>query len=129
MVCGSPKKDIGTMWQLIGLSAIQSIMLSFGQLTLKLALARMPRFSWTGEFWLDLLTNWWFMLCGILFGGASILWMYILKHFPLNMAYPMASMSYVFALVFAIVFLHETVAWNRWLGVALIMAGCVFVAK
>ena len=117
------------MWLLIGLSMIQSIMLSFGQLTLKLALERMPAFSWTSAFWLDLLTNWWFMACGLLFGGASILWMYILKHFPLNMAYPMASMSYVFALVFAIVFLHETVSWNRWLGVALIMVGCIFVAK
>lgn len=104
-------------------------MLSFGQLTLKLALAKMPTFAWTTRFWLDMLTNWWFLVCGILFGGASVLWMYILKHFPLNMAYPMASLSYVFALVFAIVFLHETVAWNRWLGVALIMIGCIFVAK
>lgn len=117
------------MWQLLGLSIIQSILLSTGQLTLKLALAKMPVFSWTSAFWLDLLTNWWFLLCGILFGGASILWMYILKHFPLSMACPMASLAYVFALIFAVVFLHETVAWNRWFGVALIMLGCVFVAK
>lgn len=117
------------MWQLIGLSIIQSIMLSFGQLTLKLALEKMPVFSWTTQFWGSMLTNWWFLLCGILFGGASVLWMYILKHFPLNMAYPMASLSYVFAMIFAIIFLHETVAWNRWLGVAFIMIGCVFVAK
>lgn len=117
------------MWQLIGLSIIQSLMLSFGQLTLKIALARMPQFGWTRVFWGDLLTNWWFMLCGILFGGASLLWMYILKHFPLSMAYPMASMSYVFALVMSVVFLHEAIAWNRWFGVALIMIGCVFVAK
>lgn len=104
-------------------------MLSFGQLTLKLALQRMPAFSWTTQFWGDLLTNWWFLICGILFGGASVLWMYILKHFPLNMAYPLASLSYVIAMVFSIIFLHETVAWNRWLGVALIMIGCIFVAK
>ena len=44
------------MWQLIGLSIIQSIMLSFGQLTLKLALEKMPAFSWTTHFWGDLLT-------------------------------------------------------------------------
>ena len=117
------------MWQLLGLSAIQSIMLSFGQLTLKLALERMPSFSWKPAFWFDMLTNWWFLICGLLFGGASVLWMYILRHFPLNMAYPMASLSYVFAMIFAILFLHETVPWNRWIGVALIMAGCVFVAK
>ena len=117
------------MWQLIGLSVIQCVMLAFGQLTLKLALVRMPAFSWTARFWGDLLTNWWFLVCGLLFGGASLLWMYILKHFPLNMAYPMASLSYVFAMVFAVIFLHESVAWNRWLGVALIMLGCVIVAK
>ncbi|MDE5652328.1 MAG: EamA family transporter [Muribaculaceae bacterium] len=117
------------MWQLIGLSIIQSIMLSCGQLTLKLALAKMPTFGWTRVFWLDLLTNWWFLASGLLFGGASLLWMYILKHFPLSMAYPMASMGYVFALIFAAIFLHESVEWNRWLGVALIMAGCVFVAR
>ncbi len=117
------------MWQLIGLSIIQSIMLSFGQLTLKLALERMPVFSWSFRFFGDILTNWWFLVCGILFGGASVLWMYILKHFPLSMAYPMASLSYVIALVLAIVFLHESVSWNRWIGVALIMAGCILVAK
>lgn len=104
-------------------------MLSFGQLTLKLALAKMPSFSWTIHFWEDILTNWWLMLCCLLFGGASMLWIYILKHFPLNMAYPMASMSYVFAVIFAVVFLHESVTWNRWLGVALIMVGCIIVTK
>ncbi len=104
-------------------------MLSLGQLTLKLALGRMPAFSWSARFWCDMLTNWWFLASGILFGGASVLWMYILKHYPLNMAYPMASISYVIAIVFAVIFLHESVAWNRWRGVALIMAGCIFVAK
>ncbi len=117
------------MWQLLSLSVLQSIMLATAQLALKLALARMPRFEWKAAFWLDMLTNWWFLLCGILFTGASVLWMYILKHYPLSKAYPMASMGYVFALIFAVIFLHETVALNRWVGVALIMIGCVFVAK
>lgn len=117
------------MWQLIILSMVQCSMLALGQLTLKLALERMPRFAWTAAFWLDMLTNWWFLASGLLFGGASLLWMYILKHFPLSMAYPMASMSFVIALVFAALFLHETVTWNRWLGVALIMIGCIIVAK
>lgn len=117
------------MWQLIGLSVIQSIMLAVGQLTLKIAMGKMPAFSWSTAFWGDLLTNWWLLLCGIMFGGASVLWLYILKHFPLSMAYPLASISYVVALIFAIFVLHETVTWNRWVGVALIMTGCIFVAK
>jgi uncharacterized membrane protein len=31
--------------------------------------------------------------------------------------------------VLAAVFLHETIAINRWIGVALIMGGCILVAK
>lgn len=117
------------MWQLLGLSLLQSIMLSLGQLTLKLALGNMLPFEWTWRFWGHMLTNWWFLLCGLLFGGASLLWMYILRHWPLSMAYPMVSMSYVIAMVMAVLFLHESIAWNRWLGVGLIMLGCVLVAK
>lgn len=117
------------MWQLLGLSLIQSMTLAFGQLTLKLAMNRIPAFEWSARFWYDMLTNWWLLACGICFTGAGILWMYIMKHYPLSMAYPMASLSYVFALVFAIIFLHESIEWNRWLGVALIMVGCIIVAK
>lgn len=117
------------MWQLLLLSLVQCLMLAFGQLTLKLALARMAPFAWTWAFWADILTNWWFLACGLLFGGASALWMYILKHFPLSMAYPLASLSYVIALVLAVTVLHESVSWNRWVGVALIMIGCIFVAR
>lgn len=118
-----------TMWQLLGLSLLQSVMLSLGQLSLKVALGRMLPFEWTMRFWAHLFTNWWFLACGMMFAGASFLWMYILKHWPLSMAYPMVSMSYVIAMVMAVVFLHEDIAWNRWVGVGLIMFGCVLVAK
>ena len=126
---GNKIEETVSMWQLLGLSLLQSIMLSFGQLTLKIALGHMLPFEWTWRFWGHMLTNWWFLLCGIMFGGASLLWMYILKHWPLSMAYPMVSMSYVIAMVMAVVFLHESIVWTRWLGVGLIMLGCVMVAK
>ena len=126
---GNKIEETVSMWQLLGLSLLQSIMLSFGQLTLKIALGHMLPFEWTWRFWSHMLTNWWFLLCGIMFGGASLLWMYNLKHWPLSMAYPMVSMSYVIAMVMAVVFLHESIVWTRWLGVGLIMLGCVMVAK
>lgn len=117
------------MWNLILLSIAQSLMLSTGQVALKLGLSKMLPFGWTTAFWSSLITNWWFMLSGILCGSAALLWMYILKHYPLSMAYPMASMGYVFVLIFAVVFFHEEVEWTRWIGVVLIMTGCIFVAK
>jgi undecaprenyl phosphate-alpha-L-ara4N flippase subunit ArnE len=117
------------MWQLLCLSVIQSAMLALGQLTLKMALQKMPTFEWTFCFCREMLTNWWFLLCGLLFGGGSLLWMYILRHYPLNTAYPLASLSYLFAMLFGVVFLHETVTWSRLAGVLLIMIGCVFIVK
>lgn len=126
---GRKVEEAVMMWQLLGLSLLQSIMLSLGQLSLKLALGHMLPFECSLRFWTHMLTNWWFLLCGIMFGGASLLWMYILKHWPLSMAYPMVSMSYVIAMIMAVLFLHESIAWNRWLGVGLIMLGCVLVAK
>ena len=53
----------------------------------------------------------------------------MLKHFPLSQAYPLGSMSYVVCTIMAIVFFHETVDIQKWIGVLLIMAGCIIIAK
>jgi undecaprenyl phosphate-alpha-L-ara4N flippase subunit ArnE len=57
------------------------------------------------------------------------LWLYIIKTFPFSMAYPMISLSYVFGMFAAILFFHEEVPLVRWIGVLLIMSGCVLIAK
>jgi undecaprenyl phosphate-alpha-L-ara4N flippase subunit ArnE len=45
------------------------------------------------------------------------------------MAYPMISLSYVFGMLAAMFIFHETIPLTRWVGVALIILGCIFVAK
>ena len=57
------------------------------------------------------------------------MWLYIIKHFPFSMAYPMVSLSYVFGMIAAIVFFHEPVSITKWIGVLLIMAGGYLIAK
>lgn len=108
---------------------LQSALLAGGQVFLKLALMRMLPFSWTGTFWRALLLNWPFAACGLLFGSSSILWLYIVKHWPLSVAYPMISLSYVFGMLAAVLCFHEEVSLTKWGGVALIMAGCWLIAK
>ena len=108
---------------------MQSTLLVGGQVFLKFALMRMPAFGWTKTFWLSLLSNWKFAACGLFFGAASLLWMYIVKTFPFSMAYPMVSLSYVMGMVAAIMFFHEEVSMIRWLGVAFIVLGCFLIAK
>ena len=80
-------------------------------------------------FWCSLLLNWQFACSGLLFGSSSILWMYIVKHYPLSVAYPMISLSYVFGLLAAILFFHESVSVMKWVGVSLIILGCCLIAK
>lgn len=117
------------MWKVIIYGIIQSLLLCGAQVFLKFALTRMPPFAWTRSFWVSLLTNWQFAVSGLLFGAASLLWMYIVKHFPFSVAYPMVSLSYVFGMLAAILFFHEEVTLTKWIGVACIMAGCVLVVK
>jgi len=117
------------MLRLLLYSVIQSALLAGGQVFLKIALQKMSTPSWTRRFVGEVVTNWHFALSGLLFGSASLLWMYILRHFPLSMAYPMVSLSYVFGMFGAIVFFHEEVPFTRWAGVILIMGGCCLVAR
>lgn len=116
-------------FKLIPLALTQSMLLAAGQVLLKFGLEKMAPFSFTLKFWKSALINWQFALCGICFGSCSLLWMYIVKHFPLSMSYPMVSLSYVFGMIAAIVFFHETVDYQKWIGVFLIIVGCILIAK
>ena len=114
---------------LLLLALVQSSLLSGGQVLLKFALNRMLPFSWSLAFWKSVFVNWQFAACGVCYGAGSLLWFHIIKNYPFSMAYPLVSLSYVFGMVAAIVFFHESVEWTKWLGVILIMGGCYFIAK
>ena len=117
------------MWKVFCYALCQSMLLAGGQVFLKSAMAKIKPFGWNWNFWGSLFFNWQFAASGLLFGTSSVLWMYIIKNFPLSVAYPMISLSYVFGMLSAIVFFHEEVTPTKWMGVALIMAGCCLIAK
>ena len=117
------------MWKLIPLALIQSLFLCGGQVFLKLGLAVSGPFSWTWKFFRAQITNWWYLACGISFGIATVLWLYILKHFPFSIAYPLSSISYIFGTIAAILIFHEHVSVSQWLGVLLIMAGSALMVR
>ena len=117
------------MWKVLYYALCQSLLLAGGQVFLKFAMAKIKPFGWNWDSWASLLSNWQFAASGVFFGASSILWMYIIKHYPLSVAYPMISLSYVFGMISAIVFFHEEVSLVKWTGVVLIMAGCCLIAK
>lgn len=117
------------MWKVVPFALLQSLFLCGGQVMLKLGLVASGPFSWTWAFFKAQVTNWWFLGCGISFGAATVLWMYMLKHFPFGIVYPLSSISYIFGMIAALLVFHESVNWNQWLGVLLIMAGSALMVK
>ena len=114
---------------LFALSIFQSVLLAGGQVLLKFGLANMKPFAWSTAFWRSVFFNWQFAASGLSFGLASLLWMYIIKKYPLSMAYPLVSLSYAFGMIAAMAFFHESVGLVKWLGVILIICGCCLTAK
>ena len=117
------------MARLLLLILIQSVALTAGQVMMRLALQAMGTVSFSWTFIHAQLLNFWWLGCGVAFVAAGLLWMYILKHYPFSVAYPMASVCYVFGMISAIFVFHEHVSLTQWLGVLLIMGGCFLIAK
>ena len=114
---------------LLILSIIQAALLAAGQVLLKLALRAAGAFEMSTTFFVNQLTNWWWLACGVSFTAAGLLWMYILKHWAFSQAYPLSSLAYVFGMIAAMFVFHEHIAWTQWVGILLIMGGCYLVAN
>ncbi len=115
------------MIRLLPLSIIQALCISTAQISLKLAMARINKFSWSWKFFGNLFTNWPLLLSGLSALSGTLLWMYILKHYEFNIAYPLSAMTYMFGMIAAVLILHETVPFSRWIGLVLIIAGVILV--
>ena len=63
-------------------------------------------------------------LLAISFGA----WFVAIRHLDLSYAYAMASASIVVVAVLAVALLGETIAPKAWLGLLLILAGCVLIS-
>ena len=87
------------------------------------------KFQFTWHFFRSVLTNWYLLASGVCMTVATILWLYILKHFEFSMAYPITSICYIFGMLAAMFVFHETIPITRWLGVILIMGGVLLIAK
>jgi undecaprenyl phosphate-alpha-L-ara4N flippase subunit ArnE len=64
-----------------------------------------------------------------LYGGATLVWVMILKHAPLSRIYPLMALSFALTPLGAMVFLKEPISGGYWAGVALILAGLVVISR
>lgn len=108
---------------------LQSALLAMGQVALKSAMQHIGPLVWSAATLRSILFSWRLALAGLCFSAAGVLWMLIVRRWPLSEAYPLSSVSYILGMVAAVVFLHETVDGIKWLGVLLIVAGCIIIAR
>lgn len=67
---------------------------------------------------------------GIISYGLSLLfWLYVLSKMELSKAYPLVSLGYVFSMVFAYLWLDESITALKIAGVILIITGVVCISK
>jgi len=108
---------------------LQALFLVSAQVLLKIAMLRMPVYSFSRTYLKAALMNGW--LWSALFPAvmATALWLYILRHLDFSVAYPVTSISYVFGMIFAVIVLQEAISPMRWVGVILIVAGVAMIVK
>lgn len=118
------------MVRLLILSVTQAILMCGAQSLFKLAIAKWDSFVWTWGFFRDhVLANgflWAAAACGLV---GVVEWLYMLKVFPFSQIYPLTSLSFICAMLVGVFFFHETVVLQQWLGLLLILAGCVLIVK
>jgi drug/metabolite transporter (DMT)-like permease len=105
-----------------------------GQFSLKLGVARMGALTLGGiqqlpvfVFRLMFTPVIFFGLC--LYAIGAFLWMVVLSRVNLSFAYPFVALNFVFVLAGSALFLHEQIPVNRFIGVALIIIGVLFISR
>ena len=70
-----------------------------------------------------------FLILGAgLYGISTIPFTFALKFGDLSILYPIVSLSYIWATILSITFLHERVNSFRWMGIAFIILGIVVIS-
>lgn len=102
---------------------------AFGQLVLKVGMAKNGEINLAISPLLYALTNP-FILGGLfLYGMSLLIWLVVLSREDLSFVYPMVAFSYLLTTILAKFVLKEEVSILRWFGLSLILVGIIFVAR
>ena len=111
----------------IGLNAL---IVTAGEICLKLGAketaALTESWNWTGV--TGLLSSWTWL--GIVFVVLSLVsWLYVLRHVPLSLAFPLSNVVHALVPLACWFFLGELISTRRWWGIILVLIGLAIVAK
>lgn len=118
------------MWKYIIFVVLQALSLASGQAMFKKFVVKLGDGGWEfNNLYRTTVANWWVLALMITFFGISfVLWAWVLKRVEFSQAYPLSSLSFIFGMFLAyFMFPTEVISINRWIGVVLIVIGCVLI--
>ena len=109
--------------------AFETLLVATSETLLKIGAAETARLhgpEWTGVVGLGSVWIW----CAIALVISSFLcWIYVLRHIPLSIAFPLSNVVHVFVPLSSLIFLGEHISTRRWCGIAIVILGLAVVAQ
>jgi drug/metabolite transporter (DMT)-like permease len=99
--------------------------ISIGQLFFKQAATSIH----TVEKWQDWLLNVWLVAALVLYGVATLVWVWVLREAPLRLAYPFMGLAFLIVPILGWIFLGEPLHSTTLIGGALILVGVAVAAQ
>ena len=100
------------------------LLLSLGQILFKKA----ATVNGNENFLLSLMNMWMFAAL-VVYGGATMLWVWILKTTPLSTAYPFVALSFVVVPLAAMLVFHEPLGSKYFVGCGLLALGLIMISR
>lgn len=107
-----------------GLLLLTPLMIATGQVLFKRTSQKLVA---DGAAFHTVLLNPVFILALVIYGSATLLWIYVLKSTPLAFAYSFMALTFIIVPLMSVMWLGETVSLRYALGAALIVAGLIVV--
>jgi len=128
---GVEAKGKGNMTGTLILGLLAILLLSAGQTLLKLGLNVVGGVSLAQGLatWLKLLQTPWVLVGLACYMLSMVLWLDVLSRLDFSLAFPLMGLNYVFIMLIGHFVFHEEVGASRILGVALILAGILFLLR
>jgi drug/metabolite transporter (DMT)-like permease len=101
--------------------------ISIGQLFLKLAAINLNNPKAIGIWIAGYCLNIYFIVGICMLGVSTLLWIWVLRALPLNIAYPFMALAFVIVPMLSYLLLGETMGWKGLAGSLLIIAGVVLI--
>ncbi len=123
------REKMGQYWWLILLSVVSGVA---GQTVIKLGVSQ-PGAADAADGFLSLITmitrSPLVLLGLVLYGVGALAWIAVLSRMDLSLAYPFLALNFVLVTLSSRFLLGETVPMMRWMGILVICAGIILVAR